>query len=289
MGLHEEFEAHPVAFLRKYALDPGDLHPRRPRPLDRRGADQIFSPNISKHYFERPLKYGGGVGSVKGITHRKFEDVLSTFKFVRAGEGNVVHLEKVDDVTEWGVDMYYLPWEPQAVTSMTLPGNLGGDYFTTASLSGCSVFVRGNADNPTIYHAGCESKSKYETTELWRACIRKLGVNHATPNFYGIDKYDYKKARARGVKEDTSLQEAIHSHNYGGYKKLIVMESAGCVVGIKEKDTKRWNFYLQERCQYKILEIGTGASHVYWTPVSLRRFFPTGAKHVQLLRHYQFR
>lgn len=286
MGLNEEFEQNPVTFLKTYALDPGDLHPRQPLPLGARGEDQIFSPNISKHYFKQPLKYDRG--GVKGIINRKYGAELSTFKLVSNGQGNVVNLMKEDDVTEWGIEMYYLPWEAQAVSSVTLPEDSEGNYFVTASLSGCSVFVRGNAVNPTIYHAGCESKSNYELTELWRACIRKLGENHPTPNAYGIDKYDYKKARAGGFKRDTSLQEAIYSHNYSGFKKLTVIESLGCVIGMKKKDTKRWDFYIQERCQYKILEIQTGQSIKYWTPVSLRRFFPTGAKHVQLLERYQF-
>ena len=207
---------------------------------------------------------------------------------VSQGEGNCVKLETDRNASPGAVEMYYLPWGIQEVTSMTLPEDAEGKYFVTAGLSGCSVFIRGNAVNPTIYHAGCESSSKYDTTQLWEACMRKLGENHPTPKFYGIDKYDYKKTRPGGFRKDTSASEGAFNTLYRNISKLTKKGSMGCVFGVKDERTNKWDFYLQERCLYQILYLNTGTSYQYWTAVSLRRFFPTGAKHVQLLNNSSF-
>jgi len=285
MTLNQEFETNPVLFMKTHPLDSGDLHPSPPLPRKRHGEDQIFSPNITKHYFEKPSKNTSG-GT--GIINIQWGSDLSLFKFVSQGEGNCVQLQKNNDDIGNSVEIYYLPWSIQNVTSMTLPENADGKYFMTAGLSGCSVFVRGNAVNPTIYHAGCENKSKYETTELWKACIRKLGENHPTPKFYGIDKYDHKKTRAGGLRKDTSASENAYNTLYGNFTKLTKKSSAGCVFGVKDERTNKWDFYLQERCMYEILILRTGVSYTYWDAVSLRRFYPTGAKHVQLLNRSGF-
>jgi hypothetical protein len=54
--------------------------------------------------------------------------------------------------------LYFLPWEQNAATSMTLPaGAVGPDVFITSMLSGCTVRVSGTAANPTITHANASA------------------------------------------------------------------------------------------------------------------------------------
>lgn len=47
--------------------------------------------------------------------------------------------------------LYFLPYKPDAATSMKLDG--GCDYFFTSALSGCTVQVYGNPASPVVTHA----------------------------------------------------------------------------------------------------------------------------------------
>jgi hypothetical protein len=59
------------------------------------------------------------------------------------------------DVANWFA-VYYLPWAGNQTFRITLkPGAVGGadpDIFFTSALNGCSVFVEGTAQVPTVYH-----------------------------------------------------------------------------------------------------------------------------------------
>jgi hypothetical protein len=57
--------------------------------------------------------------------------------------------------------VYFLPWQQNAATELTIPAGGGGpDLFMTSMLSGCTVQVHGTAANPTITHAN--SRQSYE-------------------------------------------------------------------------------------------------------------------------------
>ncbi len=278
MTLNDEFETAPVKFLKKYPLNTGDYSFYAPG-----NKPQIMGEGVTNLYLGKPKP---GVTSV-GIKNWDFSADVVPFHLEKAPDNSVNLLR--DTTGEDATGAYYLPWKSRKVTSMVIPADSDANFFFTASLSGCSVFVRGNATNPTVYHAGCEGKAKYEATDLWQACVRKLGENSPTPRFYGIDKHDYrmKSSRDTGLKRDLSFDEAIFSHNYRGYQKLKIIQSSGCVVGVRD-DGGRWDFYLQERIWYQILDLGTHKSQKYWAPVALRRFYPTGAKHVQMIERVEF-
>lgn len=55
--------------------------------------------------------------------------------------------------------VYFLPWSSLRVAKITLPQPRPGasHLFCTSSLGGCSVFVVGNPQTPTIYHLGVDS------------------------------------------------------------------------------------------------------------------------------------
>jgi hypothetical protein len=61
------------------------------------------------------------------------------------------------------VPLYFLPWQQNAATELTIPaGGAGPDVFMTSMLSGCAVQVHGTAANPTITHGN--SRQSYDTT-----------------------------------------------------------------------------------------------------------------------------
>jgi hypothetical protein len=56
---------------------------------------------------------------------------------------------------------YYLPWSPGWAVKYNIPANARDKaFFLTAALSGCSVFVRGPATNPTVYHCGLRARGQ---------------------------------------------------------------------------------------------------------------------------------
>src|SRR5215212_1005845 len=78
---------------------------------------------------------------------------------------------------------YWLPWEEDQIVrtalrpSLKASGPLEGvdpDYFFTAPLTGCSVFVEGPRDQPTVYHANAKSHAGTFDTPLLRAQFLQL-------------------------------------------------------------------------------------------------------------------
>ncbi len=274
MSLTEEYEENSLRFLKKYPLDSG-AYEWAPD-----STNKIFDQGIANKYF--------GTRRDDGVMNWQYDADARRFKLVRGSDHSCVQLVAAGQHDEGpSMNAYYLPWSPQRVTSARLPR---GDvkYFFTAALSGCSVFVRGDAREPTVYHAGVAMTAKHESKFLWEACMRKLGKNHPTPRYYGINRYDYVKTgtgKRKGLKRefsDDDLEGLSLDYLYPYYTAVSFVSSRGCVVGIKD-DNDRWDFYLQQRNQYEVFQVVTGDKRTYWTPVSLRRFYPTGAKHVQLI------
>ena len=54
------------------------------------------------------------------------------------------------------VPCYYLPWVTGKVTWLTLLPGAAIDYFFTSTLSGCSIYVSGPHNAPTIYHTNAQ-------------------------------------------------------------------------------------------------------------------------------------
>jgi hypothetical protein len=276
MSLTEAFIENPLTFLKTHPFDPGEEQSTEYTDTT------IFGEGLAKRYFS-------ALNDERGIINRHYQALPQSYSFERGTKlknKNAVVL-KVATASEESIDAYYLPWVSQAVTSMTLPQQGEEKYFFTAALSGCSVFVRGNAVEPTVYHAGNTGTAENEAVCLWDACMKKLGRGHETPKYYGINKYDYIKEGAgllKGAKrkitqlEKEDMEYDVTPRYYG----LTLISPAGCVVGIKDRQG-RWDFYLQERLCYQVVEHGSDERFTYWTPTSLRRFYPTGAKQVQLI------
>jgi hypothetical protein len=70
---------------------------------------------------------------------------------------------------------YFLPWQQNAATELTIPAGGGGpDIFMTSMLSGCAVQVHGTAANPTITHAN--SRQSYDAAYNGQARALQGGV-----------------------------------------------------------------------------------------------------------------
>ncbi|MCI0703697.1 MAG: hypothetical protein L0241_21685 [Planctomycetia bacterium] len=69
---------------------------------------------------------------------------------------------------------YFLPWLPDAATTMVLGG--GANYFFTSSLSGCTVQVLGPRNAPTVTHGNAR-----ETFKAHGAVLAQTTINNMLP------------------------------------------------------------------------------------------------------------
>src|SRR5579884_273844 len=102
--------------------------------------------------------------------------------------------------SDW-IPVYFLPWADNFVISLTIPKKApttGPDpsVFLTAAINGCSVFVQGTPDQPTIYHAGGETKrgkDHFRAAGFWREVVMNFADTSKGKFQSEISKVDYIK------------------------------------------------------------------------------------------------
>jgi hypothetical protein len=193
-----------------------------------------------------------------------------------AAGGTKVRLRPVAN----GVHMYFLPWKSMAITHMTLPRYTDARYFFTAALSGCSIFVAGTPQQPTVFHAGCSCPGKGDSAGFWQQAMgilhNKTGVTNL--NREEVSKHDYVRARGGGLTADaTAFQNTLRLH------AGEVLGSTGCMFGIKTGDA--WSMYIQKQSIYRVRDVLQDRVRTQKKATSVREFFPAGNRHVDLVAH----
>lgn len=150
------FVRDPLNFLRKHSMSPPDTGgaiPGREFNRTRAGPGEIVSGDLDSGIITRNA--GGGIRYVKIIPH-------PAPNFPGAVSLNVSQTPNQPD-TSW-IPIHWLPWYTLRIMEYSIPitpSNLVDPpeqdfprFFFTAGINGCSVFVRGQSTNPTVYHAG---------------------------------------------------------------------------------------------------------------------------------------
>lgn len=230
--------------------------------------------------------------------------------FTNNGEG-VLKTIFHNDYHSQSTPMYFLPWNPAGGSvQLTIPNHpLGTPYqrhpmiFLTAMLSGCSVFVSGTRQNPTIYHCGTSSRTPQDQSakNFWNQAMRQLGVDPATTS--AIHNVDYIKASHHDTgAHDLKANQArtrLNAHYRNHAQQTLEVESVqgwGAVFGIRTG--LDWTFYLQENAvilYHKLAadDSGTGVVPASPTrkvsrPLLCRQIFPgNGDAHVKLLSRWK--
>lgn len=178
------------------------------------------------------------------------------------------------------VPLYFLPWEQNAATSLTIPaGAVGPNVFITSMLSGCTVRVSGTAASPTITHAN--ASSTYNTAYTQReAFLRRQGwddekriydasetranqqaratITNLLPGLAGgvasrtVNKSDYAgKATPVAIAQARERYYARldRGQRLGKFEAATIGEfkpkTGGFVYGIRHDVTHAWTFYYQ--------------------------------------------
>ncbi|PWR02153.1 hypothetical protein DKT77_12845 [Meridianimarinicoccus roseus] len=198
--------------------------------------------------------------------------------------------------------VYFLPWdEAGAIVKLHIPPkgthNPDPDIFFTAAINGCSVFVQGTPDDPTVYHAGGSTNrsDKNDAARFWRVALRNHIRNSATAQARGqisgeINKTHY--VTTPGTSNDSSTPTAEKYEkllkdklNKQGSFEVREVSPWGCVFGIRTGDD--WAFYLQENatviCNY-VRPAGV-RTVCYARPMKINQIFPGGSSQISAMNH----
>ena len=194
-----------------------------------------------------------------------------------------------DDTTGWQ-PIYYLPWDPGSIIRLSIPpkGTLrtDPDIFFTATINGCSVFIQGDPDKPTVYHAGGDTgqSDHNEAAKFWRDALRKHIAKSASARARGViaaevNKTDYIKTP--GTAGNATTARAQEYENWlkakldkAGKFTITMVNPWGCVMGIRTGAD--WAFYLQENATVICHHVTkTGVEQRYYArPLLIRQIYP---------------
>jgi len=193
--------------------------------------------------------------------------------------------------------IYFLPWdESGAIIKLHLPTKgkhkPDPDVFFTAAINGCSVFVQGDPDNPTVYHAGGNTgrSDHNDAARFWRHALVNHMKDSDTAQARGkiqaeVNKTDY--VRTPGTQSNSSTptadkyeQELKDRLNKKGSFTVTMVSPWGCVFGVRTGTN--WEFYLQENgtvvCNY-VTKAGVRTVS-YARPMKLNKIFPGGTSSI---------
>ncbi len=189
------------------------------------------------------------------------------------------------------VPLYFLPWEQNAATSLTIPaGAVGPDVFITSMLSGCTVRVSGTAANPTITHANASStyntaytqreaflkrqgwddeKRLYEASETRANQQAGAAIANLLPGLGGgVVSATVTKASYAGKATPEAIAQAKERYyarldrgqRLGKFDAATIGQfkpkTGGFVYGIRDTVTNNWTFYYQSTLDVDFETIG---------------------------------
>ena len=250
-ALNAEFLANPLMFMRKHSCSPPDN-------------DENWGTEVARVTPAQGEVLSGAMGSPTGGDVVR-NSVNSLIRFVRFKPHTkpdfpgtaTLDLKKLRDTpNDDRIPIYWLPWFSLRIMEITIPpvpSNLVDPpedeyprFFFTAGINGCSVFAKGEATNPTIYHAGITGNLGRGAPEFWRDQMRLTGTGFDTALVNGeVNRNDYMF---------TTPQDSALARKYlawlaqptpdGKPFAIDIGSSFGCVFGIRFG--RHWTLYLQE-------------------------------------------
>ncbi len=271
MSLLNEFRDDPVAFALKYPLT-------------------VPGPGIRMHFKEKSFLHDEE--QVTGYQVAGAERIYWFDVGRMKGEPSMTEVQLQSGVDEELEPAYWLPWaEDQIIRTVLRPsgkatGSLEGvdpDYFFTAPLTGCSVFVEGPPDQPIVYHANAKRHSGTFATQLTRQQFLRLQqakVEEMQKRFGAFSTQQEKQSRgevrlgpgesgrqtsmldymsrAHSSEFSNELEEVVSAATKGEYtrieiagQKIVVTHAEGTVFGVRRKGD--WTFYFQKRVRIQHL------------------------------------
>jgi hypothetical protein len=290
-GKNRAFVADPVGFMRKYSVAPaddiddyiGDEAVNVPTPLRDLGYVYSAMENNKKvawlDFAKKPRGSGVNIGYIP-----KAEGVIA------------VNGQYVADASK--VKSYFLPWTAGggiiylSIPAMgTAPLGQDANYFFTAAITGCSIFIKGTAQAPTVYHAGGQTgeAESNASAAFWR---RMMGVYAgAGAIVQETNKTEYISGPGRtspGTASSAAFEDWLKDNKPKDLDLQMVFPW-GCVMGIRD-GAGDWKFYLQENATILFAKwekksvfskkMVKGTTRGAARPMIFREIFPNGQRHL---------
>lgn len=241
-ALTAEFRQEPMTFMRNKVVKPISGAATGAVIARSEVVDRLIDQGTSKtiHKAEVKLQEAGGF-SVKYLYMEQNADHIRAQVQKRPRNGCV--------------PVCFLPWGANTITQMTIPEVPGSqtswdeyeypNFFFTAALSGCSIFVKGSQEHPTVYHAGLsEVKIVGDSDQFWADQLAALGTGYDKEQLRArLSKNNYLTATRPAAKE---YMRWLESKNPGSTLNLRVIENTACFFGIRD-ESRKWTFYVQEQ------------------------------------------
>ena len=263
--LNEAFLRDPVRFMqRNMAVVPGFIPGRPARMLTTPNnallvADQFgqgWQPNnIPAHPHAKCLavrRFGADPMDTWSLTEL-YVDILDQLEMVPPQVG--ISFSNQPNEGDAHFPCWFLPWIPNGLTSIRLTG--GPRFFFTSSLSGCSVWVTGPTDRPTVYHGNARDlivqndvniqPADQDYVNYMDALFNHMMAHTAAPH----NQLRQKITKLQYMRPDYHLQR---KRNAGRLIPDLVNPNdvrpdgwsaeSSCVFGFRRGN--RWKFYIQE-------------------------------------------
>jgi len=253
MSYSSEFQQNPITFLRKYALSPPDGS----------AGEVIKTWSITN---DGNILTGTNGPLNSSLKLRKAGIAKYFCDFTRHGllPGCLtVSLSPTRTSREQFCE-HWLPWDSLAITKHRIPpipgGIVGGSededefprFFMTAGINGCSVFIDGPPESPTIYHAGITGKLARSSDEFWREQLST--ALEGTSREGHMPKGQVHSGEYMGT-DSPAINRYIDWATAGGTApfRMEVTSCFGSVVGVRFG--RYWSFYLQQNAFLQDIEI----------------------------------
>jgi hypothetical protein len=283
---NEKFRADPVAFMKKFTVIPGDAGSigTLVGTMDRK--NKLSNNDFSYSHMNENSR----------VAYLEFKKLPSGASSSNAHPGGAIDVSGQLYPTVDAIKSYYLPWGMNKVISLTIPA-LGTtvrhndvEYFFTAAISGCSIFIKGTPQAPTIFHAGGTTgkADPREAAQFWRDMMSKHAQTRG-PVDAEINKTNYVLDQVGAGTAHSRQFEAWLAGNTPGNLTVEDVAPTGCVMGLRDAQGD-WSFYLQENVTithtkfskahfYSLKKTVKSQNFVSARPMIFRKFFPGGLAH----------
>jgi hypothetical protein len=294
-GMNTLFANDPMAFMEAFAVAPPDAVGTYIGVTTQNMATTASPADYAFSKIE-PTKRIAYLNFVKGAKRAS-----ANVTFMPLAEQVATFTASFGQISKRHVPAYFLPWSAQgAIIRLTIPrlaniapGDADSSIFFTATITGCSIFIKGTPDHPTIYHAGGQTGQNDPTqaAQFWENLMTLH--SHRPGGIVGrVDKRQYisEPGVAGGTStQEASIYEAFLQNQNRTDLQVDFVRPWGCVMGLRDA-AGNWKFYLQENATIFFAKFEKvkgamvrGTVRSMARPMAIREIYPAQSGRVQLM------
>lgn len=292
MSLNQTLKDNPLAFAKKYCIKADDVAGGH-SASDRRQIDgyhyskMLNGDKVSYlNCWQADLGRDVVMHAAKGVYTQ--EEIARSI--IEGADTVCITAQHASDASM--VPSFFLPWDKRGGTvALRIPPKAGftGSYpnfFLTAAINGCSVFVTGSTKNPRVFHGGKGTGVEGDAVQVWRDMVMTITgkteaeLAEANKTMYvkdGVtkDSHNFHTTPTAKKFEEVLTRHYDPSRPENKPKDLLQVREIrpwGAFFGVCS-DGGDWTFYLQENATitYDIYEKPAPSNNHFYDPL-VRKF-----------------